>query len=77
MRCDPDEELTKLLRATADAVGDGILGIDVLESEHDGYLVNEVNHTPEFHGALEVLSVDLVGAYVDFVARKLGLGVTA
>lgn len=77
MRCDPDEELTKLLRATADAVGDGILGIDVLESKDGRYLVNEVNHTPEFHGALEVLSVDLVGAYVDFAARKLGIGAAA
>jgi [lysine-biosynthesis-protein LysW]--L-2-aminoadipate ligase len=77
MRCDPDEELTKLLRATADAVGDGILGIDVLESKDGRYLVNEVNHTPEFHGALEVLSVDLVGAYVDFASRKLGIGAAA
>jgi len=77
MRCDPDEELTKLLRATADAVGDGILGIDVLESRDGRYLVNEVNHTPEFHGALEVLSVDLVGAYVDFAVRKLGIGAAA
>jgi [lysine-biosynthesis-protein LysW]---L-2-aminoadipate ligase len=33
--------------------------------------VNEVNHTPEFHGAVEVLGVDLVGAYVDFVLSRL------
>lgn len=76
-RCEPDEELTKLLRATADAIGDGVLGIDVLEDRDGRYLVNEVNHTPEFHGALEVLSVDLVGAYVDFALDRLGLGGSA
>jgi [lysine-biosynthesis-protein LysW]--L-2-aminoadipate ligase len=34
--------------------------------------VNEVNHTPEFHGAVEVLGVDLVGAYVDHVLSRIG-----
>lgn len=69
--CPATDDLVKLLRATADAVGDGVLGIDVLEDRDGRMYVNEVNHTPEFHGAVEVLGVDLVGAYVDFVLSRL------
>ncbi|MFD5514921.1 RimK family alpha-L-glutamate ligase [Streptomyces sp. NPDC127066] len=70
--CTPDEDLLKLLTATAEAIGDGVLGIDVLEDRSGAYYVNEVNHTPEFHGALEVLQVDLVGRYVDHVLSRVG-----
>jgi [lysine-biosynthesis-protein LysW]---L-2-aminoadipate ligase len=70
--CPLTDELVKLLRNTADAIGDGILGIDVLEDRDGRLYVNEVNHTPEFHGAVEVLGVDLVGAYVDFVLSRIG-----
>jgi [lysine-biosynthesis-protein LysW]---L-2-aminoadipate ligase len=70
-RCQPSDELTALLAAAAAAIGDGLLGIDVLEDRDGRFLVNEVNHTPEFHGAAEVLSVDLAGAYADYVLRRL------
>jgi [lysine-biosynthesis-protein LysW]--L-2-aminoadipate ligase len=70
--CPLNDELVELLAATADAIGDGVLGIDVLEDRSGAYYVNEVNHTPEFHGAIEVLDVDLVGRYVDFVLSRLG-----
>jgi [lysine-biosynthesis-protein LysW]--L-2-aminoadipate ligase len=56
-------------------IGDGVLGIDVLEDRDGRMYVNEVNHTPEFHGAVEVLGTDLVGAYVSFVLSRLdGVG---
>jgi len=70
--CPLTDDLVKLLGATAEAVGDGVLGIDVLEDRDGRMYVNEVNHTPEFHGAVEVLGVDLVGAYVDFVLSRVG-----
>ncbi|HEX5202300.1 MAG TPA: lysine biosynthesis protein LysX [Actinoplanes sp.] len=70
--CRLTDDLVKLLRKTADAIGDGILGIDVLEDRDGRMYVNEVNHTPEFHGAVEVLGVDLVGAYVDHVLSRIG-----
>lgn len=69
--CPLTDDLVKLLHATAGAIGDGILGIDVLEDRDGRLYVNEVNHTPEFHGAVEVLGQDLVGAYVDFVLSRL------
>jgi len=72
LACPLTDDLVKLLCATAEAVGDGVLGIDVLEDRDGRMYVNEVNHTPEFHGAVEVLGVDLVGAYVDFVLSRVG-----
>ncbi len=70
--CPLDDDLVKLLASAAAAVGDGVLGIDVLEDRDGARFVNEINHTPEFHGAVEVLPVDLVGRYVDFVLDRLG-----
>ena len=32
-------------------------------------LVNEVNHTPEFHGARLATDVDIAGRIVDYVLR--------
>jgi [lysine-biosynthesis-protein LysW]--L-2-aminoadipate ligase len=69
--CPLDDDLVKLLASAAAAVGDGVLGIDVLEDRDGARFVNEINHTPEFHGAVEVLSADLVGRYVDFVLDRL------
>lgn len=69
--CPLTDPLVKVLTATADAIGDGVLGIDVMEDREGNLLVNEVNHTPEFHGAVEVLDADLVGRYVDYVLRRV------
>ncbi|MDI6102989.1 lysine biosynthesis protein LysX [Actinoplanes sp. NEAU-A12] len=74
--CPLTDDLVKLLRRTAEAVGEGILGVDVIEHRDGTMYVNEVNHTPEFHGAVEVLGVDLVGAYVDYVLARLAVGAT-
>ncbi|MEN8649803.1 lysine biosynthesis protein LysX [Streptomyces sp. 21So2-11] len=72
-RCPLNDDLVKLLQDTAQAIGEGVLGIDVIEDRDGRMFVNEVNHTPEFHGAIEVLGVDLVGAYVDYVLGQLKL----
>ncbi|HEX5120935.1 MAG TPA: RimK family alpha-L-glutamate ligase [Pseudonocardiaceae bacterium] len=69
--CPLDDDLVDLLTAAAAAIGDGVLGIDVLEHRDGTRYVNEVNHTPEFHGAIEVLGVDLVARYVDHVLDRL------
>jgi [lysine-biosynthesis-protein LysW]--L-2-aminoadipate ligase len=69
--CPLDAELITLLAAASKAVGGGVLGIDVIEDRDGRRYVNEVNHTPEFHGAIEVLGTDLVSRYVDYVLRVL------
>ncbi len=70
--CPLDDELIGLLRSASAVAGEGVLGIDVLEHRDGTRYVNEINHTPEFHGALEVLPVNLVARYVDFVLDRLG-----
>jgi [lysine-biosynthesis-protein LysW]--L-2-aminoadipate ligase len=67
--CPVDDDLAGLVLAAAKAVGGGVLGVDVLEDRDGRRYVNEVNHTPEFHGAIRVLPMDLVDPYLDYVLR--------
>ena len=57
-------ELAEVSLATAEAVGGGILAVDLFESP-DGLLVNEVNHTMEFKNSISVTGVDISGLVVD------------
>jgi len=61
-----------LSRAAARAVGGEIVAVDLLERSDGALLVNEVNHTPEFHGAMEVVEVDIAGRIADYVVHISG-----
>lgn len=67
--CPLTDELVDLVQRTVSAIGEGVLAIDILEHPERGYLVNEVNHTMEFHTAQPVTGVDIAGAIVDYVLR--------
>jgi [lysine-biosynthesis-protein LysW]--L-2-aminoadipate ligase len=43
--CPVTPELNAVCKAAAEAVGGGVLAVDILEDPQRGYLVNEVNHT--------------------------------
>jgi [lysine-biosynthesis-protein LysW]--L-2-aminoadipate ligase len=43
------------------------VAVDLLEAPDGGLLVNEVNHTPEFHGAVEATDADVAARIVDYV----------
>lgn len=64
--CSISPELNRILIDTAHAVGGGALAIDVLEDPSRGYLVNEVNHTMEFHTLAPTTGVDIAGMLVDY-----------
>jgi [lysine-biosynthesis-protein LysW]--L-2-aminoadipate ligase len=66
--CPVTPGLDDVCRAAARAVGGGVLAIDVLEDPHRGYLVNEVNHTMEFHSSVPATGIDIPGAVVDYTA---------
>jgi [lysine-biosynthesis-protein LysW]--L-2-aminoadipate ligase len=51
----------------AEAVGGGIVAVDLLETSDGEILVNEVNHTPEFHGARHATEVDIADRVVAYV----------
>jgi [lysine-biosynthesis-protein LysW]--L-2-aminoadipate ligase len=65
--CPLTTELVDLSLRAAKAVGGGILAVDLLETADGRLLVNEVNHTPEFHGASQVVEVDIAGRMVEYV----------
>jgi len=64
--CPVTPELNELCVSAAHAVGGGVLAVDVLEDPHRGYLVNELNHTMEFHTLAPLSSVDVPGIMVDY-----------
>ena len=64
--CPVTPELDAICQAAARAVGGGVLAIDVLEDPQRGYLVNEVNHTMEFHTTVPTTGVDIPGMIVDY-----------
>lgn len=71
--CPVTPEIEKLCLQAAHAVGGGVLGIDLIEHPDKGLLVNEVNHTTEFHTAQPLSGIDIAGEIVNYtleVARK-------
>ncbi len=67
--CPLTPELEELCLRAAQAVGGGILAVDILEHPERGYLVNEINHTMEFHTAQPTTGVDIAGEIVDYVLQ--------
>lgn len=71
--CTVTPELDAVCQAAARAVGGGVLAVDVLEDAERGFLVNEVNHTMEFHSSVPATGVDIPGMVVDYtveIARR-------
>jgi [lysine-biosynthesis-protein LysW]--L-2-aminoadipate ligase len=67
--CPVTPELNDLCVRTAQAVGGGVLAVDILEDPQVGFLVNEVNHTMEYHSTVPLTGVDLPGMMVDYAVR--------
>ncbi len=63
--CVVTAELHDLCQRAAQAVGGGVLAIDLLEDPDRGLLTNEVNHTMEFHSTVPLTGVDLPGMIID------------
>jgi len=64
--CPVTAEIGTLSVNAAEAVGGGMVAIDLFESK-DGILVNEVNHTMEFKNSVTTTGVNIPGAMVDYV----------
>lgn len=66
----PDRELKEVVLKAAHAVGGGILGVDVMESKEDGYVVHEVNNTVEFKGAQAASKTKIAKKMIEYVIRS-------
>jgi [lysine-biosynthesis-protein LysW]--L-2-aminoadipate ligase len=73
--CPITDEIEALCLNAATAVGGGVLAIDLVEHPEKGLMVNEINHTMEFHTAQPISGIDIadeIVSYVVKVAQKLG-----
>jgi len=68
--CPVTPELNAICVAAAQAVGGGVLAIDVLEDADRSFLINEVNHTMEFHSSVPATGVDIPGKVIDYVVEQ-------
>jgi [lysine-biosynthesis-protein LysW]--L-2-aminoadipate ligase len=67
--CPVTPELEEICRKAARAVGGGVLAVDVIEHPERGFLVNEINHTMEFHTTQPITGIDVGDIIVDYVTQ--------
>jgi len=72
--CPLYDELAQTALAAAQAVGGGVVAVDLLESER-GLLVNEVNHTMEFRNSVSTTGVDIPVKVVEYALSQVPVGV--
>ncbi|MCD4672663.1 MAG: lysine biosynthesis protein LysX [Anaerolineaceae bacterium] len=59
-------EIEELCLKATQAVGGGVLAVDLIEDDHRGLLVNEINHTMEFHTLQPTTNVNIGELIVDY-----------
>ncbi|RJX42319.1 lysine biosynthesis protein LysX [Halonotius aquaticus] len=68
-----DDTALDLVEKASDAVGGGLLGVDLMEvggEESGEYTVHEINHTVEFKALNGCVDVDVPGTVVDWLETK-------
>lgn len=66
--CPLTPELSDICQRTAQAIGGGLLAIDLFETA-DGLTVNEVNHTMEFRNSITTTGVNIPARMVDYIVE--------
>jgi [lysine-biosynthesis-protein LysW]--L-2-aminoadipate ligase len=68
--CPITPQIEHISRGAAEAVGGGVLAVDILEAADGRLLVSEVNHTPEFRNSIAPTGVDIAARIVDHALRR-------
>ena len=68
--CPVTSKIAEISLAAAQAVGGGVLAIDIFETDK-GFLVNEVNYTMEFRNSIMPTSVNIPEKMVDYVIAQI------
>lgn len=71
--CPVTDSLNEICVRAAEAVGGGILAIDLLEDAAGNFVVNEINHTMEFRNSSKPTGVDIAQEVIDFVIGEVGV----
>ncbi|MEN6408595.1 MAG: lysine biosynthesis protein LysX [Anaerolineaceae bacterium] len=64
--CPVTPEIEELCLKATKAVGGGVLAVDLVEHPEKGMLVNEINHTMEFHTLQPVSKIDVANEIVNY-----------
>ncbi len=67
--CPMTPEIEKISLDAAHAVGGGVLAIDLVEHPQKGLVVNEINHTMEFHTAQPTSGIDIADEIVGYTVE--------
>lgn len=67
--CPVSPELNEFCLRAADAVGGGVLALDLMETEA-GWTCHEVNHTMEFKNSVAPTGVDIPGLVLDYCVAQ-------
>lgn len=70
--CPVTERINEISTAAAQAVGGGMVAIDLFEMPDGSLAVNEVNHTMEFKNSVTPTGVNIPGLMIDYVIRRAG-----
>jgi len=65
--CKVTPELEETIMKTVKVVGQGVLGIDLMEKSSSEFVVHEVNGTVEFKGAQSVTDQSIAGRIADYL----------
>ncbi|GCE19924.1 lysine biosynthesis protein LysX [Dictyobacter kobayashii] len=73
--CPVTPELDSLCSRAAQAVGGGILAVDVFEDPEQGLLVNEINGTMEFRNSIAPTGVNIPQEMIEYVLSNVREGI--
>ena len=70
VKCELTPEIEELAFKAADAVGGGVFGVDMMESEDKGLLVHEVNSTVEFRNTVPATGVKVQDHIINYAVKE-------
>lgn len=68
--CPVTDELAELCVRAAQAVGGGLLALDLFETEN-GFSINEINHTMEFRNSITTTGVNIPQKMIEYVLQNV------
>jgi [lysine-biosynthesis-protein LysW]---L-2-aminoadipate ligase len=68
--CPVTDEIAELCRLAAQAVGGGLLALDLFETEN-GLTINEINHTMEFRNSITTTGVNIPQKMIDYILMQV------
>jgi [lysine-biosynthesis-protein LysW]--L-2-aminoadipate ligase len=69
VNCPVTKEVEDICLRAARAIGEGIFGVDCMETP-DGLVVHEVNNTTEFRNSVPATGVDIPGYIIEYLVEK-------